>query len=490
MHASISDRSTLRPLAPMLRQPLLGLAVALVWLACVPMSVAQIDHRLSQSPVKNQGARGTCVAFSISAAMEVFPGVPTDVSEQMSYATVKLHQNNMDQWLRPMEQKLTLSEGDTFSTYVALASILGTCAESFFPYNVNALVVPDTVPVEVKRFIELAQVKPEDFQRFRLAMGTYRIPEDGLHLLSGEAAQDVETLKKALDDGRVAIPVIYQINGPAWSALEEHANHDGNNQRDIIHPGMMHRFKPPDAPPMDYNAARLEAAKRGVKLVEVVNKGEWLVAPAFKEGYGGHAVTIVGYDTHGFIIKNSWGTNWGDAGYARIAFDYHSLYATEAVLIDGVSIQPPDPSPLIKTRSIREADWRLKVSPGITGKDEQGNWTQTWLLSTWAHETRQPDCEAVEYFVEVQAHDGQWSLLLRRAVPAGPAGLRKGAPLMLSDEEYAKVAAGRAVRVAVRFGDFPLGPAEGLASARYGVQHHFGPISTQLNQATDLSPAR
>lgn len=30
---------------------------------------------------------------------------------------------------------------------------------------------------------------------------------------------------------------------------------------------------------------------------------------------GGHAMTVVGYNKNGFIIRNSWGENWGDKGY-------------------------------------------------------------------------------------------------------------------------------------------------------------------------------
>lgn len=30
---------------------------------------------------------------------------------------------------------------------------------------------------------------------------------------------------------------------------------------------------------------------------------------------GGHAVTVVGYNLEGFIIRNSWGTEWADKGY-------------------------------------------------------------------------------------------------------------------------------------------------------------------------------
>jgi len=41
--------------------------------------------------------------------------------------------------------------------------------------------------------------------------------------------------------------------------------------------------------------------------------------------YGGHAVCIVGYTETGFIIRNSWGTAWGDKGFG---------YASEAYIKD------------------------------------------------------------------------------------------------------------------------------------------------------------
>jgi C1A family cysteine protease len=33
---------------------------------------------------------------------------------------------------------------------------------------------------------------------------------------------------------------------------------------------------------------------------------------------GGHAVTIVGYTSEAWIVKNSWGPGWGEKGYFRI----------------------------------------------------------------------------------------------------------------------------------------------------------------------------
>lgn len=39
---------------------------------------------------------------------------------------------------------------------------------------------------------------------------------------------------------------------------------------------------------------------------------------------GGHAVMICGYDNdkNAFLIKNSWGTGWGDEGYGWLSYDY------------------------------------------------------------------------------------------------------------------------------------------------------------------------
>lgn len=58
-------------------------------------------------------------------------------------------------------------------------------------------------------------------------------------------------------------------------------------------------------------------------VVPVYNYGTTMWKP---ERFGqkiisGHAMVIVGYDDTGFIIRNSWGTSWGDNGYTKMTYD-------------------------------------------------------------------------------------------------------------------------------------------------------------------------
>ena len=46
--------------------------------------------------------------------------------------------------------------------------------------------------------------------------------------------------------------------------------------------------------------------------------------------YGGHAVCLVGYTSKHFIVRNSWGTNWGDQGFAYASNAYAEEAFTEA----------------------------------------------------------------------------------------------------------------------------------------------------------------
>ena len=56
--------------------------------------------------------------------------------------------------------------------------------------------------------------------------------------------------------------------------------------------------------------------------LEVFQRGE-------EEG-GGHAVCLVGYTAGAFIVRNSWGADWGDDGFAYACEEYAAAAITEA----------------------------------------------------------------------------------------------------------------------------------------------------------------
>ena len=59
--------------------------------------------------------------------------------------------------------------------------------------------------------------------------------------------------------------------------------------------------------------------------------------------YGGHAITVVGYDdeTQAFKFVNSWGRGWGDHGYAYLTYDFVQQQAWEAWVLADADTTPP-----------------------------------------------------------------------------------------------------------------------------------------------------
>jgi C1A family cysteine protease len=56
------------------------------------------------------------------------------------------------------------------------------------------------------------------------------------------------------------------------------------------------------------------------------NRPEFWIAQDGEKNNGGHATTVVGYTKTGFILKNSWGVDWNDAGCIIMPFSAWKLH--------------------------------------------------------------------------------------------------------------------------------------------------------------------
>lgn len=402
------------------------LTLALITASAI--ATAQVDWRHAQSPVKNQGNRGTCAAFAICGALETFPGVPTDISEQLLYATLKLHQNSVVGWLRKLGHASELREGDLFDAYMPLFALLGTCHESFLPYDPDPRRVAATVPDELKRYLALAQVPPAALEQVRDGFGKYGFAADDCRQLDEADTRDVPKLQKLLADGHLAIPIGYLLHAPSWSRLHEVGNTGADGQRVLVHPGMMMQFSWDGANWQNYGTTLVDCLRRGEAFVAAVQEKrlQTRLLGDPKE-YGGHAVLLVGYDDRGFLVKNSWGSEWGDGGYCRITYDYHRLFAGKALLLTQARIRNPALNPFEKSQRLRDGRFRVKLQPRGSTEATQ------WLLSTWMQEPRDAGYAAVEYVLQGRANEpgAAWRTLASQLVLAGDSQQRNGEPWLV-----------------------------------------------------------
>ena len=205
-----------------------------------------MDCRGSQTPVRDQGARSTCVAFAVSAAHEWRSGRIDHLSAEHAFALAKARDG------------LAGDVGTTVQACIKGIIDEGQSPESDWPYGDPAW--PD--------------------RRSSASLPTSRRSFLSATPLSGDLLPvSIQSTLKA--GSRVVLTLKFVPN--AW----------------------------------------MNAWRGGI--VDVA--GQQVVR-------GQHAVLLVGYVTRAknlyFIIKNSWGTGWGDAGFGYISYDYVSRHATAA----------------------------------------------------------------------------------------------------------------------------------------------------------------
>ncbi len=304
------------------------LLLALVALASVPATSmgqgglslegllpAAIDHRPLQSPVKQQGSRGTCTSFSVAAMLETFDGVPADLSEQGAYGHIKLIEFG----------KGEIGAGGLLAYYPEVLSKGGFLHESVAPYDPKAGLWSKDDGL-LKKYLEEGKTGIADLVK-RAGMTRYSVDPGNVILLKDEEAADVTRIKRLLATGHRAVAAgYYGLYAPYWSAYKS----------GVLRPAEGFLFKV-GGQSYSYSAARVLRPK----LIEEIQAGKVEVVPSKPDkpdDYGGHAVTIVGYTSEGFIIKNSWGRGWGMEGYGIVGFEYHRIFCDEALAVKDVSV--------------------------------------------------------------------------------------------------------------------------------------------------------
>jgi C1A family cysteine protease len=98
---------------------------------------------------------------------------------------------------------------------------------------------------------------------------------------------------------------------------------------------------------------------------------------------GAHAVVVVGYDdtTQSFLVKNSWGTGWGESGFFRIAYSEvggTARFAYTGLVYEGFGTPPPVPCSVSvspTSKSFKANGGTSSVSISYTGDCTSTAWT-------------------------------------------------------------------------------------------------------------------
>ena len=151
--------------------------------------------------------------------------------------------------------------------------------------------------------------------------------------LDSNNSKNIARIKTLLDSGVKAIPVSYELYVPAWEKFQ-------SKKYTTITPDVGYGILMKDGTTAKHSDIKKSHSDINTKInSKQFTLKRTVIATKEYNPYAGHVVTIVGYDSEGFIIKNSWGTDWRYYGYERISYDYHELFAYEALVLKKVSFK-------------------------------------------------------------------------------------------------------------------------------------------------------
>lgn len=291
----------------------------------VPCSLklpSSVSLQSRMRPVRNQASRGTCAANAGAALMEYYTGGKWDFSVQYLFERMKCIEHMLT-------EKASLDEGSDIRYVFAALEQYGVCREEFWPYAREQ--IDERAVIADWRGRDVPPGADEDAKRHRLC--------DKPYIFS--YANNVEEIKKYLAGSIQHAPMPVYVGAKTFS--------DGNTILPLengfvtlpklvdikIQEGVCNIDKLATCRnSIDISAVDMDSIKE-VKSIEVLDM-------TF-EGY--HAMLLVGYEDDGqspgggyFIVRNSWGGDWGENGYGKMPYAYVELFVISA----GTIIAPPN----------------------------------------------------------------------------------------------------------------------------------------------------
>jgi hypothetical protein len=263
-----------------------------------------VDRRGQQTPIKDQGGRGTCVAHAGLAALEVaYKPLSLDLSENYGYYKFE----------GSSEAEVCLDNGLNTQTSGQLMTDHGMSPETCWPYVSSLSGIDCPVPIETPWPVSTCSTQA----KYGVTSHHKINRKDDLAEDVGEWINNPKYLESVLCAGHDIVAGFFVVGWPAGVT------------------GVI-------------DAVQGESiGGHAMVIVGFVRTAD----PAHGGGY--------------FILKNSWGTGLGQSGYVYLSYDYMRVYSKYGYYITGVKPVPTLTAPPYNELILRT---KLPVQPVLPTK--------------------------------------------------------------------------------------------------------------------------